>query len=197
LASRIGETKITHGKLTQLNINLKPTKRLSNRGARIDSIIGRLLTLPKWKIKAEIGYPVRYKDTVSLELNHDKSGSLIQKDPIETENLIELSKKKRKPKYGEIIVLEELAFKQGTTESKILNEINAEGIDYKNMGGVLITLTKLDEIRTSLENIQDLGSARQALKEQGVKNFIPVLESLGYMIEWMTPRNESKIYKLS
>lgn len=197
LASVIGETKINHGKITQLTIKLKPTKRLSKRGARIDSIIGRLLTLPEWNIKAEVGYPIRYKDTVLLELSAHEKGRLIEKDPIETESLIEVVSKKRKLKYGEIIVLEELAFKQGTTESNILKEIITEGINYMNLGGVLITPTKLDELNISLENIQNLGSARQVLKEHGVRNFIPVLESLGFSIDWKNPRNESKIYKLA
>jgi predicted nuclease of restriction endonuclease-like RecB superfamily len=90
IASPIGETQVEAEKYTQIKITLKPSKRLSQRGTKIDKLLSRLLQLPRWKITADVGYPQRYKNTVKLDLNQDTMRKLIEKDPKETETTIQI-----------------------------------------------------------------------------------------------------------
>jgi hypothetical protein len=40
-----------------------------------------------------------------------------------------------------------------------------------------------------------LGAARSVLREYGVTSFMPVLEALGFEVEWRSPRDQSRVYK--
>jgi predicted nuclease of restriction endonuclease-like RecB superfamily len=90
LASNIGDYKVNTRNMTQITINLKPTKRISLRGSKISTLLGRLISLPRWSLNAEVAYPVRYKNTVTLELNWYTARRIIKRDTLEANNLIEI-----------------------------------------------------------------------------------------------------------
>jgi hypothetical protein len=164
------------------------------RSAKIDELLERLITLPQWKLSAKIMFPFRYKKPAILDINWRTTGRIMEKDPIEKELIIEI--KKKKPNYGEIINLEELAYKEGITEASILKKVKAQDIKYLDIGGILITPQKHKEIKKGLESIKNFESANKMFKKHGINNFIPILESMGYTIEWTTPRNKSRVYQL-
>jgi len=97
--------------------------------------------MPGWQLKAIIGYPARYKEGSSLELSDLREGAMIQRDPREDETIIEISKSKRKqkkPRFGNVIIIEELANRLGVTESGAMKEVTGSGVKYRDLGGVLV-----------------------------------------------------------
>ena len=178
---------------------LKSTKRLSRRASKVDDVLSRVLNKEGWLLKAEIKYPARYKSPCIFEIDSRGDGCLLKTDPVEEEFIIEIpqvTKKKKRLKYGEIVVLDEVAEREGVTNGKILREIRKEGTEYKKLGGVLVLPDKYEEIKEELKSIETLGAAKSFFKSLGVRDFIQVLESFGYQIDWDEPRKSSKLYRL-
>ena len=65
-----------------------------------------------------------------------------------------------------------------------------------DLGGVLVTPGKLEEINRALGGVETLGEARKVLRRSGVRSFMPVLEALGYQVEPRRPRDKSRVYRL-
>jgi hypothetical protein len=59
-----------------------------------------------------------------------------------------------------------------------------------------VTTDKLEELREALKQVETLVEARSILRSHGVGRFMPVLEALGYSVEWRKPRDDSKVYRL-
>lgn len=181
---------------TSITVSMKPTRRIGLRGSKVDELLGRALKAGKWTLEAVIHYPSTNRRPGNLSLSSDAHGGLLERDPEEEETVIELAQRQpRKPSLGEVIVLEELASRRGVTESQLLKEIREEGAKYVDLGGVLVTAGKLEELREALGEAGTLGAARALLKEHGVRDFMPVLEALGYEVEWRKPRDESRVYR--
>ena len=197
LAERIGETSFTGNHLiSSLSIKLGATNRLSQRGSRIDEFLSSLLKQKDWDLQAEIVYPQRNKKICVFKMSKTNYGHLLESDPIQEETVIEIGGIKKKPAYGDLIIIEDFARKKGITEAKALRQIKGEDHKYVDLGGVLVTEPKLKGLREVLDGVTTLEEARLQLKSQGVNNFIPVLQALGYTIEWSKPRNLSKVYRL-
>ena len=198
LAERIGGTEFYDSKKgSSISIKLKPTNRLSQRGSRIDEFVARLLNAGSWSVTASIVYPRRRKDAAVMELNSVQHGGLLKKDPQGEELIIDIpSKEPKKPTHGELIVLEQLAQRMGVTEEQLLQEIREEGHEYRDLGGVLVTPRKLEEISRALGDVETLGEAKAVLRGKGVRSVMPVLEALGYQVEPRRPRDESRVYRL-
>ena len=184
---------------TSISVSFKPTKRLSQRGSRINEWFGNLCRQPGWQLKAIIGYPARYKEGSSLELSHLREGPLIKCDPREDETIIEITsnrKRQKKPRFGAFVIIEELANRLGITESAALKEVTGTGVKYRNLGGILMIQDLYQTLLDEIGKETTLGLARNALKGHGVRNYLPVLETLGYTVEWGSPRKESRVYRL-
>ena len=197
LAGSLGEASVGGDKRsTSITVSMKPTRRISMRGSKVDELLGRTLKASKWTLEAVIHYPSTNLRPGILSLSSDAHGGLLERDPEEEETVIELAQRQpKKPSLGEIIVLEELASRRGVTESQLLKEIKEEGTRYRDLGGVLVTPGKLEELREALEKAETLGAARAVLREHGVRDFMAVLEALGYEVEWRRPRDESRVYR--
>ena len=197
LAGSLGEASVGGDKRsTFITVSMKPTRRISMRGSKVDELLGRTLKASKWTLEAVIHYPSTNLRPGILSLSSDAHGGLLERDPEEEETVIELAPRQpKKPSLGEIIVLEELASRRGVTESQLLNEIKEEGTRYRDLGGVLVTPGKLEELREALMKTENLGAARAVLREHGVRDFMAVLEALGYEVEWRRPRDESRVYR--
>jgi predicted nuclease of restriction endonuclease-like RecB superfamily len=198
LAGALGEVETSGDtKSSTLNVSMKPTNRISMRGSKVDDLMGRLLKHDRWTLEAVIHYPSTNKRRGVLSISSDAQGSLLEREPVAEETVIEIEPRKpRKPPLGDIIVLEELAARRGVTEDKLLREIKDGSFKYVDLGGVLVTPDKLEELREALSQVETLGEARSILRGQGVGNFMPILEALGYSIEWVKPRDESRVYRL-
>ena len=197
LAGSLGEASVSGDKRSaSITVSMKPSRRISLKGSKVDELLGRALKADKWTLEAVIHYPSTNRRQGILSLSSDAHGGLLERDPEEEEMVIELAPRKpKKPSLGEIIVLEELASRRGVTESQLLKEIKEEGTRYRELGGVLVTPGRLEELREALEKAETLGAAHAVLREHGVRDFMAVLEALGYAVEWRRPRDESRVYR--
>lgn len=180
-------------------VSLKPTNRLSQRASKIDDVISRLLEKQGWLLRADVKYPARYKSTCVFEIDSRGDGLILKTEPVEDELIIEiplLIKKKKQSRFGDIVVLDEVAEREGVTNGKILRDIKAEGTEYKKLGGILVTPGKYEEIKSALEIVETLGEAQSFSKSLGVRDFMQLIESFGYHVEWAKPRKSSKLYRL-
>lgn len=191
----LGEEEPTRGSMKV--VRLRSTNRLAQRASKVDDVLSRLLGAEGWLLRANIKYPVKYKSTCVFEIDSRGDGRLLKTEPVEEEVIIEipLVTRKKKLKYGEIVVLDEVAERLGVTNGKVLREIKDEGGEYRNLGGVLVVPTRYDDIKEALASIETLGEARSYFKTMGVRDFLQVLESFGYQIEWAKPRKSSRLYR--
>ena len=92
--------------------------------------------------------------------------------------------------------MDDVARRMGITESEVRETYNGEGL--LDIGGVLISREKRDEVLKALEGTSDMrfASVRRFLRSLGVKQPVPVLEALGYEIDWNRDRGESLVYRL-
>jgi len=196
LAGSLGEASVGGDKrTTSITVLMKPTRRIGVRGSKMDELLGRTLKSGKWTLEAIIHYPSTNRRPGRLSLSRDTHGYLLERDPSEEVTVIELEPRKPKQSLGEIIVLEELASIRGVTEGQLLKEIREGGIPYSDLGGILVTPGKLEELREALRRVETLGDARSVLKGLGVRSFMPVLEALGYEVELRRPRDMSRVYR--
>jgi predicted nuclease of restriction endonuclease-like RecB superfamily len=197
IIKRLGKTIIYESNLQKASIELKPTKRLNQRADRINQIISRIISKKDWNLRANIKYPARYKTTCIFEINSREDGKLLEFDTYEAEVIIDIGTVSRKSvKYGDIVVLEELARRHGVTSAQILKYIKKEDTNYKDLGGILVSIDKHEEVEAHLKTLRTLGEAQSYFKNLGVRDFITVLESYGYQVEWSRPHRNSKIYRL-
>lgn len=195
--NRLGKATITGSHRIKAVIELRPTRRLSQRTSKIDEILRRVIQKDGWSLKANIKYPQRYKTVCVFEINNKDGGDLIAVDLEENETIIEIGlPKKKEAKYGDIVVLDDVARRRGIMTAQIKKEIKEEGTKYRDLGGVLVLSEKHREIKAELAKLETLGEAQRFFKEQGVGDFLAVLEAYGYQVEWLKPRGNSKIYRL-
>jgi len=192
----LGEEEQTRGSM--MVVRLRSTNRLAQRASKIDDVLSRLLGTDGWLLRADIKYPARYKSTCLFEIDSRGDGRLLKTDPVEEEFIIEIPHVVRKKtlKYGEIVVLDEVAERLGVTNGKVLREIKEEGCEYRKLGGVLVVPSMYDEIKEALSSIETIGEAQGYFKTIGVRDFLQVLESFGYHVEWGKPRKSSRLYRL-
>jgi hypothetical protein len=197
LLKRVKNAEVTGSNRVKAVIELRPTRRLSQRAGKLDEILSRVIVKPEWSLIARIKYPQRYKTVCTFEIDSRGDGKLLGVDQSMDEMIINIGLPEKKTvKYGEIVVLDEVARRLGVTSAHILKEIEEEGTKYRDLGGVLVTLDKHKEIRARLRTVSSLGEAQDYFKELGVRDFLAVLESFGYQVEWAKPRGKSKIYRL-
>jgi predicted nuclease of restriction endonuclease-like RecB superfamily len=197
LLKRFKSSNVTGRNRVKAVIEFKQTRRLSQRARIIDEIISLLISKPTWSLKALIKYPLRYKTICTFEIDSWNDGKLLAVDKSQNETIIEIgSSSKKESKYGDIIVVEEMANVLGVTSSQILEDIRKEGLTLKDLGGVLVSLDKYEEIDTNLKTLETLSEVRDYFKSLGVRDILVVLESFGYQVEWSKPRENSKIYRL-
>ncbi len=202
ITRKIGKTSLRTVKgATSYKIELKPSRRLAQRGAKMEELLTRLLKKKGWSLSAHVAYPERYRQTCLLELSIEREGKIMEPDPHLMETIIEIRPRRRlkkAPSFGDVIILEELAMRRGITEAELLRQIKAEGVEYKDLGGVLVTPGRLKEIRGALGGAGELtlGVAQRVLRKNGCRSPLPVLKALGYVVEWRKPRLESRVYRL-
>ncbi len=181
-ASSLGEVD---ARVSGLRIDLKPLKQVGVRGKKFEALLGSLMVLKDWSLHAEVAYPPRYQETRPLELNWRNNDGMFKVESVEPDIVIEIKAPVRKGSFGDPIVIEDVANRLGLTDKELLKKIEAENVKYIRLPGVLITQDRLNNLRTSLREVEgaDLATFKSVLKGQGCKNPIPVLEALGYIIE--------------
>jgi len=197
LCSRIGECKHSNVRGSSM-LSIKLPARLSGyRASHLQDLLTVVLGMKSWSLKAEVVYPPRSKKPHTLEVRSQK-GIMIKPLQPRTEPLVEASVRQapRVRVRSKIIDLERTADRLGLTEAEVRGMV--KGLSYVDLGGMLVAEGKLQEVEKALSGLSDMrfGEVRRVLRGVGVKEPVPLLEALGYVVEWNRDRDESLVYRI-
>jgi hypothetical protein len=205
---RLGESRVSSsGGVSRLVVEWRPSSRSGYRGALIEGVLSKLLQLKGWALSVAVVYPLKVGKAYRLELKGDVEEGMMSAGAQRDEPLIPearrapriVSRPAPKPKTrssGGVVIVDDVARRMGLTESEVREIYRGENL--LDLGGVLISREKRDEVREALEGAPDMrfDAVKGLLRVLGVKQPVPVLEALGYEIEWNRDRKESLVYRL-
>ena len=197
---RLGKSRGSrNGGFSRLVAEWRPTSRTGYKGMQLEEALSGLLEKEGWYLTAGVVYPLKVGKTFRVEIRGAEEGRMMKATP-RIEALIPERKSitietKPKPK-GEIVYVDDLARRMGLTEAEVKETYGGSGL--VDLDGVLMTEEKRAQILDALEGASDMRfkAVRPLLRGLGVKNPVPVLEALGYDIEWNRDRGESLVFRL-
>lgn len=198
LCGRLGRceaSKTTGG--SRLVAQWRATSRIGYKAAHLESVMARLSSKEGWEVSADVFYPHRSHRPHRFEISAGVHGKMMKPGEAE-KGLLVGRKTSRMPvaprPRGEVVDVADVARRMMLTEEEVRGMY--EG--YMEIGGVLITREKRDEILAALEGAPDMrfGPVRLLLRGLGVRSPVPVLQALGYDVEWNRDRDESVVYRL-
>jgi hypothetical protein len=205
---KLGESRASSSRgVSRLVVEWRPSNRSGYRGALIEDVLSKLLQQKGWGLSVAVVYPLKVGKAYRLEVKGNVEGRMMSTGPKKDERLIPdvrhapriasrtVSRLKTKPSGG-IVIVEDVARRMGLTEPEVRKQYKGEGL--LDIGGVLISPGKRDEVLDALEGASAVrfDSVRGLLRGLGVKQPVPVLEALGYEIDWNRDRGESLVYRL-
>lgn len=194
----LGETSERGISTTSIAVNLKPVKHMTIRGAKFEHLLTRLIAEKDWSLHSDAAYPTRYEDTRVLTITRKNHGNLLRAEQFKDEDIFEIKPRPTKvSRYGEVVVLEDIARQIGITDRELIKLIDAEGVKYTKLGGVLYSPARLNDLKEELKGVEkgSLSEVKGTLRKYGVKNPIAILESLGYVVE-QGDGKDLRFYKL-
>jgi hypothetical protein len=201
LVGKLGRPNISDlGGATKMIVEWKPTRRMGYKASQLENILSLLMSKKGWGLAADVVYPLNSGKVNRLEISEKLEGKMIKPRKTEKRVMIKTPPKRETLKLprGEIIDVQKEAFRLGITEDKLKKRFMEVGAGYLDMGGVLITEAKRDEIEEALSGMTDVRfkAVRGILRKLGCRSPLPVLEALGYDVEWNRDRDESVVYKI-
>jgi hypothetical protein len=195
LSKKLGKCNVSKNGSTKMIAEWKPTSRIGYKASLLEELLSRLLSKGGWELAADVVYPIGSGKTYRFEISYKLEGKLL-KPGERVQGFVAKAQPKHEPldrPKGEIIDVQGTALRLGITEADLKKMYE----EYVDLGGILITRDKLGEVKGALENAADmrLEAIQQVLKNLGCKNPIPVLEALGYAVEWAKDRGESRVYR--
>lgn len=199
-AKKLGSSNITRSRSSfKLITEWQTSSRIGYKSIHLEAILGKLLSQDDWSLSSDVVFPLKSGKQYSFHLSSNVHGIMMK--PGFTRGQLVSHKKPSsvsvvKKMKGEIAIVSDVARRLRITENQV-REIYADS-GLVEVEGVLFSEKKMDEIVEALECTVDFrfGTVRSLLKELGVKSPVPVLEALGYDIEWNRKRDESLIYRL-
>lgn len=205
---KLGKSRVSRsGGVSRLVVEWRPSNRSGYRGALIELVISRLLQLKGWALSVAVIFPLKVGRAYRLELRGDVEGGMLSANST-GENLLIPEVQRTSPPFlrsalpskvkssGGVIIVDDVARKMRLTESEVRMMYREENL--LDLGGVLISREKKEETLKALGGASDMkfDAVRVMLKRLGVKQPVPVLEALGFEIEWNRDRKESLVYRL-
>lgn len=203
---RLGESRVSSsGGVSRLVVEWRPSNRSGYRGALIEGVLSKLLQLKGWDLSVAVVYPLKVGRAYRLEIKGDVEGGMMSAGSRREEPLIPEARRAsrsvsrpalKKRSSGGVVIVDDVARRMGLTESEV-REMHC-GENLLDLGGVLISREKRDEVLEALGGAPDMrfDAVKGLLRALGVKQPVPVLEALGYEIEWNRDRKESLVYRL-
>jgi len=203
---RLGESRVSRsGGVSRLVVEWRPSSRSGYRGALIEGVLSKLLQLKGWGLSVAVVYPLKVGKAYRLELKGGVEGGMMSARSQMKEPLIPEARRAprsvarptpKKRSSGGVVLVDDVARRMGLTESEVREMHRGENL--LDLGGVLISREKRDEVREALGGASDMrfDAVKGLLRALGVKQPVPVLEALGYEIEWNRDRKESLVYRL-
>lgn len=199
-AAKLGSSTVSKSRRgSKVVSEWRPTSRIGYKAMHLEAVLGRLLSHGGWGLSADVVYPLKSGKGHSFEVSGGVHGGMM-KPGFVREGLVSLEKPSRadaapRPRR-EVVVVADVARRLRITEDEVIEMYRDRGL--VDVGGVLFVEEKRDEIVEVLEGASDLrfGAVRALLRDLGVKSPVPVLEALGYDVEWNRDRDESLVYRL-
>lgn len=185
------------GVASKLTVERRPSKRVRQATATLEALISGLMLRERWSVAAEIRHS---RKPYIFELSKNADGKLVTPRGLKR-RLTARASTRAKPTssyLGEIIIVDDIASKFGITEVEVKRRLELSGSRYVDLSGVFITPKKLRELEKALEAAQDmrLSTVFGILQRLGCRRPLPVLEALGYAVEWAGDRDQSRVYRL-
>lgn len=201
LCSKLGECVVSSSRgITKTVVEWRPTKRIGYKASLLECLLSNVTTKDHWRLAADVVYPFNSKRVYRFEMADGLEGRMIK--PFILEQKIEAkapsSSQILNMPEEDIIDVQRTAHKLGITEARVKELVNETRKEYIDTGDVLITKAKRKEIEEALVKAPDMRfkTVRMILRGLGCKNPLPVLNALGYDIEWKKDRDESEVYKI-
>jgi hypothetical protein len=205
---RLGDSRVSSsGGVSRIVVEWRPSNRSGYRGALIEGVLSTLLKLKGGVLSVSVVYPLKVGKAYRLDIRGDVEGRMMSAGAQMEEPLIPearrsprsftkpISPRKTKPSGGTVLV-DDVARRMGLTESEVREMYRGENL--LDLRGVLISPEKKEEVLEALRGASDMrfDAVKGLLRRLGVKQPVPVLEALGYEIEWNRDRKESLVYRL-
>ena len=197
LCSGLGKCNFSEGRSSS-KVSVELPARLSGyRASHLHDLLVIFLGTKRWSLKAEIVYPPSSKKSHTFE-ERSENGEMISPLQAMEKPLVE-SSARQSPRVrvrSEVIDVQRTAERLGVTEEEVKGMVGGRG--YVDLGGVLVAEGKLREVKEALSVLSDMrfGEVRRVLRELGVREPVPLLEALGYVVEWNRDRDESLVYRI-
>jgi len=195
-----GRRNRTSDGLTRVVIKRRPSRRTGRLEEDLERLTFRLMLMEAWRLEAEVERASRTRKTHLLELSKESDSGLIT--PSDLKRRLEPKPKKGSgasgSSFGDIVVVDDLASRLGVTVAEAGRRLEASGRRYVELSGIFIASEKLEEVEGRLEAADDmsLSEAADVLRLMGCRRPLPVLEALGYAVEWAEDRDRSRVYRL-
>jgi predicted nuclease of restriction endonuclease-like RecB superfamily len=201
LVKKLGESNIQSvGDTSKIIVDWRPTRRMGYKASQLEDILTRLTSKRVWRLSADVVYPFGSRKSHRFEIGGDLEGKMIKPGRKEKQIPVKTSIKKKilSLPRGEIIDAQREAFRLGITEDELKKQLMEENAGYLDLGGILITEAKRDEIGEALAGAADMRfkAVRGLLRKLGCRAPLPLLEALGYDVEWNRDRDESMVYRI-
>jgi hypothetical protein len=197
LGFKIGKCEVSNiSDISKMVVSWRPTRRIGYKAQHLEDLLTHVMSKGVWELAADIIYPLDSKKSHRFEISHRLEGRLLKPSRREL-NLEAKGKSKHELQTqprGEIIDVQEMAMRLGITEAKVRERYDG----YVDLGSILITRDKLVEVEEALEGASDMRfeTVHQNLKNVGCRDPLPMLEVLGYVVDWTKDRGKSRVYRL-
>jgi len=188
------------GGVSSLTVELRPSSRIGQRAVYLEELLSRLMLHEGWRLTAEVPHKSRSGKKYLFELSRESEGRLVTPSNLRRKLIVRTqAKSKQKGRLpGEVVIVDERASYLGVTEAEVRRRLKEAGGRYVDLGGVLVTPRKMKELEKAMADASDmrLGTVLDLFRRLGLRRSLPVLEALGYAIEWAEDRDQSRVYKL-
>jgi hypothetical protein len=177
----------------------RPTSRIGYKAMHLEAVLARVLFIGEWGLSSDVVYPLRSRKSFRFEISGGVHGGMmkpgaprrslvVERRPARVDDML-------RPR-GEVVDVADVAGRMRVTEDEVREMY--EGGGFLDLGDILITEIKRDEILGALESAPDMrfGVVRVLLRGLGVRSPVSVLEALGYDVDWNRVRDESLVYRL-
>lgn len=201
LGEALGRGRLeTAGGMSILTIETRPSRQAGKRAALLEALLSGLMLRGDWRLEAEVTRRTRTRRVHRFGVRKASDGKLITPSDLKRRVIprVPARPKPTSRALGDIVVIDALASELGVTEAEARARLERAGGGYIDLGGVFIAPEKLGELEEAMTSAPDmrLSTVVSLLRKLGCSRPLPVLEALGYAVEWAEDRGESRVYRL-
>lgn len=201
LVKKLGRSQVSgSGGVSRLTVELHPSSQAGRQAEDFEELLARLMLHEGWRLTAEVPHKSRTGKKYVFEVNWESDAMIVAPSNLKRRisDRFQVTVKRKRDLPDEIVIVDELASKLGVTEAEARRRLQDAGGRYIDLGGVLVTPGKLKELEKAVTGAPDmrLGTVLGILRRLGLRRPLPVLEALGYAVDWAEDRDQSRVYRI-